>query len=246
LRILLAEDHPVNRQVALGLLARQGHSVDVVTDGEAAVEAARGSGYDVILMDVHMPVLDGIEASRIIRSFPGPAGRVPIVGLSASVLKEETDLCFAAGMDAFLAKPIDPAALTRVLARHGTSPAATAPPAPAVETLLDTTYLSALVDALGTAHVAALAEALPKEIEPHQRLLTTATPGGDVTRLRAPAHALKGVAGNLGLSALAGLAGAVEEAALAGDPVRVTKLCLEFGPCKDVSLAALRRFLATR
>jgi signal transduction histidine kinase/FixJ family two-component response regulator/HPt (histidine-containing phosphotransfer) domain-containing protein len=246
LRILLAEDHPVNRQVALGLLARHGHSVDVVADGAAAVEAARGGGYDVILMDVHMPGLDGIEASRIIRSFPGAAGRVPIVGLSASVLRDETDLCFAAGMDEFLAKPIDPAALARVLARHGTSPAAARPPAPAGEALLDTAYLSALVEALGTARVAALAEALPKEIEPHERLITTATPGGDVTGLRPPAHALKGVAANLGLSALAGLAGAVEEAALAGDPVRVTKLCLELGPCTDASLAALRRFLATR
>src|SRR5262249_16782404 len=158
LRILLAEDHPVNRQVALGLLARHGHSVDVVADGAAAVEAARGSGYDVILMDVHMPVLDGIEASRIIRSFPGAAGRVPIVGLGASVLKAEPDLCFAAGMDEFLAKPIDPAALTRVLAHHAPPAAAAAPTAPAVETLLDTAYLSALVDALGTARVAALAE----------------------------------------------------------------------------------------
>src|SRR5262249_56636604 len=130
LRILLAEDHPVNRQVALGLLARHGHSVDVVADGAAAVEAARGSGYDVILMDVHMPVLDGIEASRIIRSFPGAAGRMPIVGLSASVLKEDTDLCFAAGMDECLAKPNQPVALARVLARHGTSPAAPKPPAP--------------------------------------------------------------------------------------------------------------------
>jgi CheY-like chemotaxis protein len=228
------------------LLARHGHSVDVVADGAAAVEAARGGGYDVILMDVHMPGLDGIEASRIIRSFPGAAGRVPIVGLSASVLRDETDLCFAAGMDEFLAKPIDPAALARVLARHGTSPAAARPPAPAGEALLDTAYLSALVEALGTARVAALAEALPKEIEPHERLITTATPGGDVTGLRPPAHALKGVAANLGLSALAGLAGAVEEAALAGDPVRVTKLCLELGPCTDASLAALRRFLATR
>src|SRR5262249_50512614 len=159
---------------------------------------------------------------------------------SASVLKEETDLCFAAGMDEFLAKPIDPAALTRVLARHGTSPAAATPPVPAVETLLDTAYLSALVEALGTARVAALVEALPTEIAPHGHLLTTATPGDDVTTLRAPAHALKGVAANLGLSALAGLAGAVEEAVLAGDPVRVTKLSLELGPCKDASLAALR------
>jgi signal transduction histidine kinase/DNA-binding NarL/FixJ family response regulator len=258
LRILLAEDHPVNRQVALGLLARQGHSVDVVADGAAAVEAARGGVYDVILMDVHMPVMDGIEASRVIRRFAGAGGRVPIVGLSASVLKEETDLCFAAGMDEFLAKPIDPAMLSRVLARLGASatttaattmaaaPTMTAPTAAAAETLLDTAYLSALVDALGAERVAALAEALPEEIEPHQRRLTTAAPGTDVRTLRAPAHALKGVAANLGLSALAALAGTVEEAALAGDATRFAKLCLELSPCRAASLAALRRFLGPR
>jgi CheY-like chemotaxis protein/anti-sigma regulatory factor (Ser/Thr protein kinase) len=243
LRILLAEDHPVNRQVALGLLARHGHTVDVVVDGAAAVEAARGGGYDVILMDVHMPVMDGTEASRLIRGFPGAAGRVPIVGLSASVLKDETDLCFAAGMDEFLAKPIDPAALAGVLAHH--APSTPEPSSPTATALLDAAYAQALVDALGAAHVAALAAALPEEVEPHVRHLTTAAPGTDVTTLRAPAHALKGVAANLGLSALAALAGAVEEAALAGDAARVGKLSLELPPCKDASLAALRRFLAT-
>jgi signal transduction histidine kinase/DNA-binding NarL/FixJ family response regulator len=243
LRILLAEDHPVNRQVALGLLARHGHTVDVVVDGAAAVDAARGGGYDVILMDVHMPVMDGTEASRLIRGFPGAAGRVPIVGLSASVLKDETDLCFAAGMDEFLSKPIDPAALAGVLAHH--APSAPEPSAPTATALLDAAYAQALVDALGAAHVAALAAALPEEVEPHVRRLTTAAPGTDVTTLRAPAHALKGVAANLGLSALAALAGAVEEAALAGDAALVGKLCLELPPCKDASLAALRRFLAT-
>jgi signal transduction histidine kinase/CheY-like chemotaxis protein/HPt (histidine-containing phosphotransfer) domain-containing protein len=246
LRILLAEDHPVNRQVALGLLARQGHTVDVVIDGAAAVDAARGGRYDVILMDVHMPVMDGIEATRVIRGFPGGPGRVPIVGLSASVLKEETDVCFAAGMDEFLAKPIDPTVLARVLARHGPSSAQAGsppvPPPPMAAPLLDAEYAQALVDALGAAHVTALAAALPEEIAPHQRQLT-APPQTDVKTLRAPAHALKGVAANLGLSALAALAGAVEEAALAGDATRVAKLCLELPPCTDASLAALRRFL---
>jgi signal transduction histidine kinase/DNA-binding NarL/FixJ family response regulator len=250
LRILLAEDHPVNRQVALGLLTRHGHTVDVVVDGAAAVDTARGGSYDVILMDVHMPVMDGIEATRAIRGFPGAAGRVPIVGLSASVLKEETDVCFAAGMDEFLPKPIDPAALARVLARQNASSVASAPTAPAPETptatpLLDATYVQALIDALGVAHVSTLAAALPAEIETHQRRLTPVSPDTDVTTLRAPAHALKGVAANLGLSALAALAGMVEEAAVVGDQLHVVKLCLELPACKNASLTALHRFLAS-
>jgi|SRR5689334_772385 len=253
LRILLAEDHPVNRQVALGLLARHGHTIDVVVDGAAAVNAARAARYDVILMDVHMPVMDGIEATQLIRGLPDAAGRVPIVGLSASVLKEETDVCFAVGMDDFLPKPIDPAALGRVLARHAASSAAPAPvaapaaaaPAAAGPALLDATYVQSLVDALGAKHVTALAAALPKEMEPHERRLTTASPDTDVRTLRAPAHALKGVAANLGLAALAALAGAVEEAALEGDAARLAKLCLELPPCKEASLTALRRFLGS-
>jgi signal transduction histidine kinase/CheY-like chemotaxis protein len=245
LRILLAEDNPVNREVALGLLQRHGHSVTVVTDGAEAVAAARAGGFEVILMDVHMPGMDGTEASRIVRDFPGPAGRVPIVALSASVLKDEIDICFEAGMDEFLAKPIDPAALAGVLARLGTSreaPPAPAP-APAVQTLLDEAYLRALVDALGASHVAALAVALPEEMDPHRRQLTPLVPGTEVTALRAPAHALKGVAANLGLTALAALAGAVEEAARAGDAERVEKLGADLPGCADASLAALRRFV---
>jgi two-component system sensor histidine kinase RpfC len=151
-------------------------------------------------------------------------------------------------MDEFLAKPIDPVALAGVLARLGASRAAAAPspaaaPAPAVETLLDEGYLRALVDALGAAHVAALAAALPEEMDPHRRQLTALVPGTDVTALRAPAHALKGVAANLGLVSLAALAGAVEEAARAGDAARVEKLCADLPACAEASLAALRRLL---
>jgi CheY-like chemotaxis protein/anti-sigma regulatory factor (Ser/Thr protein kinase) len=242
LRILLAEDNAVNREVALGLLQRHGHTVTVVTDGAQAVTAARAGRFDVILMDVHMPGMDGTEAARLIRGMPGAEGRVPIVALSASVLKDEVDVCYQAGMDEFLAKPIEPAALTGVLARLGTRSApAPAPPA-AVAALLDEAYIDALVDALGAAHVDALAAALPEEMDPHVERLTRA-PSGDATMLRAPAHALKGVAANLGLSALAALAGAIEEAARGGDGGRVEKLAADLRGCADASRAALRRCL---
>jgi HPt (histidine-containing phosphotransfer) domain-containing protein len=128
-------------------------------------------------------------------------------------------------------------------AAPGAAPSRVVPP-PTIEPLLDETYLRALVDALGVAHVAALAAALPEEMDPHRQQLTPVAPGTDVTALRAPAHALKGVAANLGLSALAALAGAVEEAARDGDAARVAKLGADLPGCADASLAALRRFLA--
>jgi signal transduction histidine kinase/CheY-like chemotaxis protein len=248
LRILLAEDHPVNREVALGLLRRHGHAVTVVTHGAEAVEVARAGGFDVVLMDVHMPGMDGTEAARRIRALAGAAARVPIVALSASVLKDEVDVCFDAGMDEFLAKPIDPAALAGVLARLGPPrPASPAPPAPpATGGLLDEAYLAALVDALGPAHVVTLAAALPEEMAAHLQALSPVAPGPDPTGLRAPAHALKGVAANLGLTALAELAGAVEEAARAGDAARVQELAPGLPACADASLAALRAFVESR
>ena len=106
----------MNQQVALGLLQQQGHQVEVVSDGRAAVDAVRAGAWDVVLMDVHMPVMDGRTATGEIRRLPGERGRVPIVAMSASVTAEETDGFLAAGMDGYVAKPIDPAALAAVLA----------------------------------------------------------------------------------------------------------------------------------
>ena len=118
----------MNQQVALGLLRRRGHRVDVVGNGRAAVEAVREHHYDVVLMDVNMPEMNGIEATREIRRLPGESGRVPIIALSASAMKEETDQCMEAGMLGHLPKPIDPVALSATLARFAAENAARGEP----------------------------------------------------------------------------------------------------------------------
>jgi CheY-like chemotaxis protein len=118
LLILLAEDNPVNALLARELLRRRGHRVEAVTTGEAAVAACADRHFDVVIMDLHMPGLDGIEASSRIRKAESANGwkPVPIFALTADALETGRKACLDAGMDGFLTKPIDPADLDAVLA----------------------------------------------------------------------------------------------------------------------------------
>ena len=118
LAILLAEDNPVNALLARELLRRRGHSVREVTTGEGAVRACAEAHFDLVIMDVHMPGLDGIEATRRIRFAESKKGaaRLPIFALTADALETGRNACLEAGMDGFLTKPVDPAELDAVLA----------------------------------------------------------------------------------------------------------------------------------
>ena len=116
LRVLVAEDNVVNQQVARGLLGREGHSVTVVETGLAAVDAVRGGSFDVVLMDLHMPQMGGLEATRAIRALDGPAAAVPIVAATAGAMDHEIRACLETGMNAAVPKPIDPRVLNRTLA----------------------------------------------------------------------------------------------------------------------------------
>jgi PAS domain S-box-containing protein len=118
LRILLAEDNPVNALLARELLRRRGHRVHEVTTGEGAVAACAAERFDIVIMDLHMPRLDGVEATRRIRLAECAHGgkRVPIFALTADALEAGRKACLEAGMDGFLTKPVDPAELDAVLA----------------------------------------------------------------------------------------------------------------------------------
>ena len=116
LDILLAEDNPVNRTLAVRLLERRGHRVACAVNGVEAVALWKARSFDLVLMDVQMPEMDGLAATRAIRELELPAGRrVPIVAVTAHASSEDRTRCLAAGMDGFLAKPIQPAELYRVL-----------------------------------------------------------------------------------------------------------------------------------
>jgi CheY-like chemotaxis protein len=106
IRILIAEDNLINQKLVLQLLKRHGHQVDVAANGEEAVELFRRSPYPLVLMDAQMPEMDGYEATRVIRSLERGEKRAIIIALTANVMSGDRDRCLEAGMDDYLAKPI--------------------------------------------------------------------------------------------------------------------------------------------
>jgi CheY-like chemotaxis protein len=122
LRILVVEDNPVNQKVACGLLQRQGHTVVVAVNGKEALQTLRDQVFDLVLMDVQMPEMDGIQTTAAIRAGEeGTGRRLPIIALTAQAFQEDRERCLAAGMDGYLAKPVHPQQLlqtvTKVTAR---------------------------------------------------------------------------------------------------------------------------------
>ena len=116
LRVLVVEDNLINQRVAIRLLERQGHSASPAGNGREALEALQGATFDVILMDLQMPVMDGFETTAEIRRREAAMGaHIPIVALTAHAFQSDRERCRAAGMDAFLAKPVDPAELASTL-----------------------------------------------------------------------------------------------------------------------------------
>jgi len=117
-RILVVDDHPVNRQVACLMLMAGGYEVEWVEDGAQALDTLRNGDFDLVFMDLHMPVMDGLSACRAIRGMEGPAGQIPVIAMTAAALPEDVARCMAVGMNAHIAKPIDNERLMQVAQEH--------------------------------------------------------------------------------------------------------------------------------
>ena len=125
LRILVAEDHPVNQQLIFRLLERRGHKVTIAGDGRQAVDAYARDTFDLIVMDVQMPVMDGFEATAAIRALEKTTGvHVPIVAVTAHAMDGDRERCLQAGMDDYMSKPIHTPTLLAFVAKFGTRAAA--------------------------------------------------------------------------------------------------------------------------
>ncbi len=129
LNILVAEDNDIIRLLISKLLAKRGYRADLVCNGKEAVAAIQHRPYDLVLMDMQMPEMDGISAAKLIRASTGAEREVPIVALTANALVGQRDICLAAGMNDFLTKPIQPDALYAAILRYGSARSGTRPAA---------------------------------------------------------------------------------------------------------------------
>jgi len=118
LKILLAEDNPVNQRVIQAMLLRQGHIIEIVENGALALAAVAAGNYDVVLMDIHMPEMDGLTATKEIRALEGRAGSIPIIAVTANAVRGDREKCLDAGMDDYVAKPVNPDLLDAAITRQ--------------------------------------------------------------------------------------------------------------------------------
>ena len=211
LRVLVAEDHPVNRLYIAALLERLGHQGLFATNGLEAVQALRQQDVDLVLMDVHMPVMDGVAASEAIRGMEPPASQVCIVALTADVFADTRERCLRAGINEVITKPVSLPDLTALLARHFGSAEgpATEPATPAAEAtprqapLLDPAALRHVTELMGPDRAPVLYASFFEQADDAARRMREAMRAADVDEVRRAAHAVKGAALNLGLPALA-------------------------------------------
>jgi two-component system sensor histidine kinase/response regulator len=215
--LLLVEDNPVNQEVAIEMARSLGCEVHLAEDGIRALEIVGHARYDAILMDCHMPRMDGFAATGAIRAAEGSGARTPIIALTANAMEGDREACLEAGMDDYLPKPFDREQLRAVLARWLPKSPFDAAPVPAAvdEAVLD--GIRALNRARGDVIVARVVTAYlasaPSQIDEIRGCIEE----GDAEGLRFVAHSLKSSSGNVGARGLRDLARALEEAARAGE-----------------------------
>jgi two-component system sensor histidine kinase/response regulator len=224
-RVLLVEDNKINQIIMRGHLEDTELFIDLAENGEAAVQKVRDNDYDVVLMDLQMPVMDGIEATRIIRSDPRFRS-LPIIAMTADAMVSDRELCLEAGMNDHIAKPIDPKqlfdALLRWIARSGSiKPASRGDPMkPGVLSIAGVDTESGLKltgDKRG--HYESLLREFAKQEAGAVEQMRTALAAGDAATAKRGAHSLKGAAGTLGATTLAEKAATAETAIKNGHDV---------------------------
>ena len=245
--VLVAEDNAVNRLFLAALLDRMGHSAHFVENGLEAVQAVQEHRFDIVLMDVHMPVMDGIAATEAIRQLESRSAELPIVALTADAYADTRTRCLSAGMDDVLVKPLGLPELGALFQRRFGS---TAPPpdearaSPAIGAgmaLLDPQVLARLIELMPRAEAARLYDSLLTQAGDATERMRRALRDADTDELRRVSHGLKGAALNLGLHALAEAAGRLSASAASTSASQLALALQRF----DETLVATRALCAT-
>lgn len=221
LRVLVVEDNVANQKVALRSLERLGHRADVAQNGREALEALEQRPYDVVFMDLQMPEMDGLEATRRIR-VQWPQGGLRIIALTANASLEDREACAAVGMDGLLGKPLAIERLRDALEAPGSSPAAAStPPSPSEDRgapgpPFDPEQLKKLAQIGDPTLVPELVSMYLTEAATRLAVLRAAVRDGNGGQVQLTAHSLRGSSAALGLSAVAASCRILEDEARGG------------------------------
>src|SRR6266550_477715 len=216
LRVLLVEDNPVNQQVAVAMLVKRGHAVHVSSNGREALEAVQERDYDVVLMDIQMPEMDGFEATHAIRALP-KGKDLPIIGLTAHALSGERERCLSHGMTDYLAKPFKAHELFALIEgtaepkRPAPQPLTTAPPVDLEG------FRATLREAGAESALYSIIDTFVRQAPDRLAALAGAVASGTGTEIAKAAHVYRGAAATIGARELAELLERVETTARAGD-----------------------------
>jgi signal transduction histidine kinase/DNA-binding response OmpR family regulator len=234
LLVLVAEDNATNRLVATRMLERFGHRVDSVENGREAVEAVAARHYDLVVMDVMMPEMDGLKATGEIRALPGAAARTPILGLTANAQRADEEACIAAGMDLVATKPISAAQLAQaiadVMAQAGRpSRGGDRADKAADDAVGDRVALAALARDIGDAAAVELVRTFVETAPRHLVTLRGLAARGEIMELTRQAHTLAAAARSLGLMGLARACRHLEDDASALASLEIVSAVLDRG-----------------
>lgn len=243
-RILVVEDSPLNQMIVNAVLTSAGYRVEMANNGLEAVMAAQAGGFDLILMDLSMPEMDGLTATRLLRDLPGPAGQVPVIAMTADTDEADRLRCREVGMNDHVAKPVERAQLLSVVAcwlRPADQRGAPAPCAPALDrtadAVLDLDVLRQLAQDLDDE---LLAEVLQQFLAETQDRIVRIIQEPDLDALTREAHTLKSTAGTFGAHALCVAARALEMSCRANAAAEVRALRFDIPRLAEEAIAAYR------
>ena len=237
--ILIAEDNKVNQQVLLGMLDGCEHEISIANNGFESVQACIEHHYDVVLMDMHMPDMDGIQATKKIRELPLDMANVPIIAVTASAMSSNKDKCLAAGMDGYVTKPINQNDLINEIARVVKVKVIETPRDVLKKTELkyfDSNQLAALESSIGRDYFVYALKEFVNSSEGFKNKVNSAMDDFDMHRLVFEMHKLKGASANLGMVVLSELAGKAEELFGSGQWEEVKGFLSEINAVIDSSL----------